>query len=210
MLPTSQVIIVGSGPAGLLISLLLAQKGLRSTVLEKNSGIDLNPRASHYSSPTIYELRRAGLMEDIMRDAFVPDGVGWRVLEKQDELVGAMLSDNPPGGETIIALPLHQLLPLIAKHLDRFPEQAKVLFNHEVVTVGQNEDRAWVDVKTEEGEKRIEGDYVVGCDGANSIVRRQLFGMNFPGFTWDKQIVATNVSCVSGLHWSFSFVFVIP
>jgi 2-polyprenyl-6-methoxyphenol hydroxylase-like FAD-dependent oxidoreductase len=40
----------------------------------------------------------------------------------------------------------------------------------------------------------VEGDYVVGCDGANSTVRRKLFGeMVFPGFTWDEQIVATNV-----------------
>jgi 2-polyprenyl-6-methoxyphenol hydroxylase-like FAD-dependent oxidoreductase len=44
------------------------------------------------------------------------------------------------------------------------------------------------------GESEVrEADYVVGCDG-DSIVRRKLFGeMVFPGFTWDKQIVATNV-----------------
>jgi 2-polyprenyl-6-methoxyphenol hydroxylase-like FAD-dependent oxidoreductase len=40
----------------------------------------------------------------------------------------------------------------------------------------------------------MEGDYVVGCDGANCTVRRRLFGeMEFPGFTWEEQIVATNV-----------------
>lgn len=42
--------------------------------------------------------------------------------------------------------------------------------------------------------KSHEADYIVGCDGANSIVRRNLFGdMVFPGFTWDKQIVATSM-----------------
>ena len=34
--------------------------------------------------------------------------------------------------------------------------------------------------------------YVVGCDGANSMVRKSLFGREFPGFTWDSQIIATN------------------
>lgn len=185
---------MGSGPAGLLMSLLLAQKGIRSTVLEKAEGIDRNPRASHYTSPTIYELRRAGLMEDLMKDAFVPNGVSWRALDDPSEIISAVWADNPPGGETIVALPLDRLLPLIASHLARHPA-GQVLFEHEVVSVGQDEGGAWVDVKTPAGGRRRMGaDYVVGCDGANSKVRRELFGSSFPGFTWDKQIVATNVS----------------
>lgn len=184
------MLIVGAGPAGLIIALLLAQKGIRSTVLEKSDDIDRNPRASFYSSPVIYELRRAGLMEDIMKDAFVPDGVSWRL---NGEEVCNLPAENPPGAETIISLPLDELLPLIANHLSRYPE-AKVLFKHEVVSTGQDENSAWVTVKTPGGETTMHADYVVGCDGANSKIRRDLFGDSFPGFTWDKQIVATNVS----------------
>jgi 2-polyprenyl-6-methoxyphenol hydroxylase-like FAD-dependent oxidoreductase len=194
-----KVIIVGAGPAGLLIALMLAQKGISATVVEKGHEIDRNPRASFYSSPTIHELRRAGLMEDIMKDAFVPDGVSWRILDspggdKSFEVVCKLPADNPPGAETHVSLPLDELLPLMAEHLARYPS-GKVLLNHEVVSVGQDKDKAWVDVKTPEGDKRLEADYVVGCDGAPSKVRRELFGNEFPGFTWDKQIVATNVSC---------------
>lgn len=176
---------------------MLAQKGIEVTVVEKGHEIDRNPRASFYNTPTIYELRRAGLMEDIMKNAFVPDGVSWRILEsggeKTFEMVCKLLADNPPGGETNISLPLDELLPLMAEHLARHPS-GKVLLSHEVLSVGQDKDKAWVDVKTPEGEKRLEADYVVGCDGAPSKVRRELFGNEFPGFTWDKQIVATNVS----------------
>ncbi|KAI6327106.1 hypothetical protein MCOR34_000536 [Pyricularia oryzae] len=69
-----------------------------------------------------------------------------------------------------------------------------VSWRHRVLDVGQDEERkvAWVDVATPEGRKRVEGDYVVGCDGAASQVRRSLFGQDYPGFTWEKQIVATN------------------
>ena len=177
---------------------MLAQKDISVTVVEKGSEIDRNPRASFYNTPTIYELRRAGLMEDIMKNAFVPDGVSWRILESSSgekifEKVCTLLADNPPGGETNISLPLDELLPLMAEHLARHPS-GKVLLSHEVLSVGQDESKAWVDVKTPDGEKRLEGDYVVGCDGAPSKVRRELFGNEFPGFTWDKQIVATNVS----------------
>lgn len=44
------------------------------------------------------------------------------------------------------------------------------------------------------GEETVRGDWIVGCEGANSGVRRSLFGSSFPGKTWDAQIVATNVS----------------
>lgn len=193
----TKVIVVGAGPAGLIIALMLAQKGVSVTVLEKGHEIDRNPRASFYSAPTIHELRRAGLMDDIMKNAFVPDGVSWRILEsngeKNFEKVCTLLADNPPGKETHVSLPLDELLPLMNDHLARHPS-GKVLLNHEVLSLGQNEEKAWVNVKTPEGEKRLEADYVVGCDGAPSKVRRELFGNEFPGFTWDKQIVATNVS----------------
>lgn len=188
-----QVIIVGAGPAGLIISLMLAQKGIKSTILEKSHDIDRNPRASFYSSPTIYELRRAGLMEDIMKQAFVPDGVSWRIMGEPFEHVCTVVAENPPGKETMISLPLDELLPLMVDHLSRYPA-GKVLLNHEVISIGQDEHKAWVDVQTPEGEKRFQADYVVGCDGANSKIRRELFGNSFPGFTWDKQIVATNAS----------------
>lgn len=172
---------------------MLAQKGIRATVLEKADDIDRNPRASFYSSPTIYELRRAGLMGDIMKNAFVPDGVSWRIMGEPFTEVCTLPSDNPPGEETIVSLPLDELLPIMTSHLSRYPA-GKVLFKHEVLTIGQDESKAWVNVKTPDGDKRMEADYIVGCDGANSKIRRELFGNEFPGFTWDKQIVATNVS----------------
>lgn len=187
---------MGAGPAGLLISLMLAQKGIKSTILEKSHDIDRNPRASFYSSPTIYELRRAGLMEDIMKKAFVPDGVSWRIMGEPFEHICTLLCDNPPGKETMISLPLDELLPLMVDHLSRYPA-GTVLLNHEVVAIGEDGTKAWATVQTPDGEKRFEADYVVGCDGANSKIRRELFGNSFPGFTWDKQIVATNASASS-------------
>lgn len=92
-----------------------------------------------------------------------------------------------------MSLPLDALLPLLQSHLDRY-ENARTLLQHEVLALGQDDEWAWIDVKTPEGEKRMYATYAVGCDGANSKVRRELFGPGkFPGKTWDVQIVATNV-----------------
>lgn len=133
-------------------------------------------------------------MDDIMKTAFVPSGASWRIMGAPWHEICALPAANPPGGETIISLPLGELLVLMAAHLARHPEVAQVLYEHEVRTIGQEAGKAWVQVKTPGGEKKLEADYVVGCDGGNSIIRRQLFGDSFPGFTWEKQIVATNVS----------------
>lgn len=89
--------------------------------------------------------------------------------------------------------------------VDKLKERGvEILWGRKVVGVGgQEEDsnEAWVDVEAEGDEtnekrrERLEADFVVGCDGGNSGVRKCLFPgrANFPGFTWEEQIVATNV-----------------
>ena len=92
---------------------------------------------------------------------------------------------------------------MLSEHLLRY-QNAELRLGHKVVDLGEEEGKAWVDVVfdgqsdgAEEVKKKMEADYVVGCDGANSRVRRSLFGdRNFPGWTWDEQIVATNVGFV--------------
>ena len=82
--------------------------------------------------------------------------------------------------------------------LDLFLEKynGQVSWEHKVTGLGQDENKAWVDVETPQGNTKVEADYIIGCDGANSQIRKSLFGNEYPGFTWDAQIVATNVSAV--------------
>lgn len=111
-------------------------------------------------------------------------------------LDGAVLRDVDGQDLRTMSLVLHDLDQLM---LDEITSKygGLILWKHKVVDIGQDEGKAWVDVETPEGKKRMEADYIVGCDGANSQIRRSLFGeTNFPGFTWDKQIVATNVGCL--------------
>jgi len=89
-------------------------------------------------------------------------------------------------------LPLDQLGQLLYTHLQR-QLTARVKWAHRVVKIGQDSDKAWVDIETSDGLHRAEADYVIGCDGASSTVRRELFGPEYPGETLNAQIVATNV-----------------
>ncbi|KAK3710338.1 hypothetical protein LTR37_010404 [Vermiconidia calcicola] len=187
---SKEVIIVGAGPSGLLLALLLAKHGISVTLIEKSSEYDKQPRASFYSYPAQYEFKRAGIMEDVDAKAFHANGVSWRHID--GSLIAQLdTSDSPPDFQ-MVSLPLDELLPLIGSHLDRQPS-AEVLWSHKVLSLGQDEHQAWVEVESPNGTQTLYASYIFGCDGGGSKVRRELFGQNFPGRTWDEQIVATNV-----------------
>ncbi|KAI0474169.1 FAD binding domain-containing protein [Xylariaceae sp. FL0804] len=195
--PFKKVLIVGAGPSGLLLALLLSKHGIPVEILEASDELDKQPRAAIYGSAAIPDLQRAGIMDEVRRRGFSPTTVTWR----RDKAAGhaplcSMNADclEDLDGEDLrmAGLPLDQLDELM---LDEFVNKygGSVRWRHRVVDVGQDEAKAWVDVETPDGRSRMEADYVVGCDGATSQVRKSLFGDEYPGFTYEKQIVATNV-----------------
>ena len=187
------VIIVGAGPSGLLLGLMLAKRGIPVQLIDKSNKLDEQPRATHYGPPAMYELRRAGVVDDLSAQGFQPDVVCWRKLDGT-YLAGLNLKLMANDPDRMVCLPLNRLGKILMDHIGRQPT-ATVSWGHEVKSLGQDENKAWVNVQTPEGEKRLEAEYIIGCDGANSQVRRSLFGdLEFPGKTWDEQIVATNVS----------------
>lgn len=185
---------VGAGPSGLLCALLLSKKGINVTLVEATEVLDQQPRATHYGPASFPALREAGVYTEIRKMGFIPHGVAWRKPDGS-RLAGLDSSVMDDDNRTI-CLPLDKLGEILHDHLARQPT-ATILWSHEVTDVSQNQDTAWVTVGTKTGPQKLEADYVVGCDGAGSQVRRSLFGENrFPGMTWDKQIVATNVRII--------------
>ncbi|KAK7897644.1 hypothetical protein LTR67_004274 [Exophiala xenobiotica] len=69
--PFGKIIIVGAGPAGLLLALLLSQHGIPSLVLEAWDRLDKRLRASQYGVPATKIFRRAGILDDI-REQSIP------------------------------------------------------------------------------------------------------------------------------------------
>jgi 2-polyprenyl-6-methoxyphenol hydroxylase-like FAD-dependent oxidoreductase len=192
-----QVVIVGAGPSGLVLALMLGQKDVKVTLVDANSTLDTQPRATHYAAPAVDELRRAGVLDEIRSIGFMPNGVSWRKLD--GTLLGAMMAEAVPEENRVVCLPLDKMSKIVYRKLET-EKSVKVKWGHKVVDIGQDESRAWVNVETKEGPKTVYGDYIVGCDGGNSQIRRSLYeDMAFPGRTWDEQIVATNVG---SLHLS--------
>jgi 2-polyprenyl-6-methoxyphenol hydroxylase-like FAD-dependent oxidoreductase len=198
-------IVVGAGPSGLLLGLLLAKHGIRVQLLEMSSELDNKPRATHYGPPAIYELRRAGVAAEMRAEGFTPRTICWRKLDGTflAGLDGSVLDDDP---DRMVCLPLNQLGKILHRRLSEEP-LATISWNHKVTAIGQDADKAWVDVETPEGSRRLEAAYIIGCDGANSQIRRCMFGeRGFPGKTWEEQIVATNVCIISAQRFHTSIL----
>ncbi|EXJ59421.1 uncharacterized protein A1O5_12302 [Cladophialophora psammophila CBS 110553] len=191
MAHTPKVVVAGAGPAGLLLALLLAREGVQVTVLEANHSIDTRPRALLYGPAAAQVIRRAGIVNKVLERGFFIRSMAWRKLggEKITEITGMDTLDIP---DRMMAYPLNLLAELILEALVPLPN-ATVLWNHRVTAVSQDEGQAWVEAETHGGTVKLGGDFVVGCDGARSGVRKALFGRNFRGYTWDKLIVTTNV-----------------
>ena len=179
----------------MILALNLARAGISVDVLEAASEVDEALRAAFHSAPGVRELRRAGVLEDVRTVGFIQSRFDYRKLD--GTLLASLDPDDLPADypDKRTCLPVGQLCVILRKHLAKHAI-ARVYYDHPVVKVSQDEDCAWADVETAIGrQQRFSADYVVGCDGGKSIVRRSLFGERvFPGYSWDKQIVTTNVS----------------
>lgn len=188
----TEIVIVGAGPVGLIIALLVAQAGIECVVLEKLGEIIQSPRAIAYGPAAVVELERAGVAQECREIGMEPSDfeftLRWITLENKlvADLPLRLTKGYPP-----IICGQHKVGGVILKHLQKF-ENAKVLWNHKVVGIEQDGEGVTAICETNGGEVRITGDYLVGGDGARSSVRK-LIGCTFDGFTYDKMVVATNV-----------------
>jgi 2-polyprenyl-6-methoxyphenol hydroxylase-like FAD-dependent oxidoreductase len=168
------------------------------TLVEKRITVDSQPRAAHLMAPGIQILRRAGVLEDVQRAGFLPKNLTFRKLDGTPivSIEDVAVSKSP---EATVVLPIGMLGNILVSHAEK-NSKISLMWGHTVVDVGQDENTAWAIVKKDDGtETRITGDFLCGCDGGTSQVRKSLFGAkNFPGKTWDVQFVATNVSAQRG------------
>ncbi|KAH0342000.1 FAD/NAD(P)-binding domain-containing protein, partial [Aureobasidium melanogenum] len=204
----NKVLIVGAGPSGLLLAILLSKHGIPTLLVDKAPQLDSAPRASHYSYPATYELQRAGVLDAVLDRGFrVENTLCWRTLDGQ--LLAEVDTSKLEEEKRMVCLPLNRLTEVLLEHLSKVP-CAEIRWSHNVTSIGEEGSKAWIKADTPDGEQRLEADYVVGCDGAKSQIRRSLFGdSTFPGKTWDEQIVATNTyydMSVSGWNCDSAFI----
>jgi p-hydroxybenzoate 3-monooxygenase len=187
MIMRTQVGIVGAGPAGLLLSLLLAQEGIDSLVLEIRSRAEIEAtiRAGVLEQGTADLLTEMGLGERMKREGVVHHGIELRFDGEAHRIDLHGLTN----GRAIMIYPQHEVLKdLVAA---RLAQGGSILFNVtdvQVSDIASSQPR--IHFVHEQEQIELQCDFIAGCDGFHGVTRsaipeakQTVFSRSYP-FGW--------------------------
>ncbi|MFD7981952.1 bifunctional 3-(3-hydroxy-phenyl)propionate/3-hydroxycinnamic acid hydroxylase [Kitasatospora indigofera] len=191
--PVRDVAVVGFGPVGQLLSLLLARAGHDVVVLERwPEPYDL-PRAVHFDHEIGRIFQAAGIGESVraLTDP-VPDHYEWRNRDGEP-LVRIDWSGTGPSGWPTASFFSQPELESVLSAAALLEAGVTLHRGHQVVDLAEGDDHVRLTTRTQDGtEEAFRARYVIGADGANSFVRSRMRGsVTDLGFFYDWLIVDT-------------------
>ena len=178
------VVIVGAGPTGLALAAELGLAGVPCRVLEKRPDVPNITRAFGVHARTLELLDARGLAEEVIARGVK---VSTAVIN-----LGAQIDFRP------LPTPFNHLLIVPQSGTETVLEKRclelgiAVERGVEVVGLTQNESRVNLEVRDDKGFRTVPASYVVGCDGAHSVVREKL-GVPFSGEVYDVHLALADV-----------------
>ncbi|XP_057737859.1 uncharacterized protein LOC130955095 isoform X2 [Arachis stenosperma] len=203
------VLIIGAGPVGLVLSILLTKLGIKCAVLERNKTFSKHPQAHFINNRSMEIFRKIdGLAEEIQRSQ--PPIDLWRKFIYCTSLSGSVLGSvdhiQPQDLEHVVSpvsvahFSQYKLAMLLQKQLENlgfkicaaesseghehFCEK-KIMMGHECVSIdASNSDFLTITASTIDKGRRVEWNIncniLIGADGAGSTVRK-LVGVEMRG-----------------------------
>jgi 3-(3-hydroxy-phenyl)propionate hydroxylase len=198
------VVIVGAGPTGVTAALLLARYGIPTVVLDRWTGIYARPRAVHLDDEVRRILGRLGVDEEFA--AISRPARGLRLVDRDLRVLAEFARDDAAGVHGYPQANMFDQPALEGLLRARMHRTPLISFrgNVEVVAVRPAQDgrgRLVVDFdELESGNRQaIEADHVLGCDGANSVVR-QAMGSRMIGLGFEQRWLVIDVETDADLR----------
>jgi 3-(3-hydroxy-phenyl)propionate hydroxylase len=185
------VIVAGSGPAGSALSLYLAQQGIPVLLLEKETSLPIDLRASTFHPPSLEMLDTLGVTESMVSRGLVVDHYQYRDRRTGEvaDFDMSVIADETPFPFRL-QLEQYEMTLLVNEMLTNYPA-AEVRFGHEVIDFEQHANGVRVRVQTAAGVDTLAGSFLVGADGAGSNVRKAA-GIDYGGFTYDEKFLVVS------------------
>ncbi len=166
----TQVVIIGGGPSGLLLSQLLHKQGIDTVVLERKTRDYVlgRIRAGILEVGFVDLMRQAGVSERMDAESFVHDGT---VISYGDEQFEINFKEHTGTsvvvyGQTEVTRDLYDA---------REAMDGKIVFNTENVQIHDaDSDAPYVTYTVDGTEQRIDCDFVAGCDGFHGVSRQTI------------------------------------
>jgi 3-(3-hydroxy-phenyl)propionate hydroxylase len=165
------VVIVGGGPAGLMLAAELALAGVDVAIVERRPSQELeSTRAGGLHSRTIEVLDQRGVADRFLSEGQVMQVQGFAGIRLD-------ISDFPTRHNYGLALWQRDFERILASWVG----ELAVTIHRGTEVTGFLDDRTGVDVQLSDG-RSLRAEYLVGCDGGRSTIRAAA-GIEFAG--WD-------------------------
>lgn len=186
----AQVLIAGAGPVGLTLAIDLGKRGVRCTLIEKNAAPLGYPKMERCNPRTMEIFRRLGIAEEVRAAGYPEDWpmdvylifdlmrpplwkMGYASVAeakaRRDRTNDGSMPLEPY--QIISQYTLEPLLKSIAEGL----ANVDIKFGHEFESFEDIDGGVRANIRKLDGSRiTIDADYLVGCDGASSVVRKQL------------------------------------
>ena len=190
-----RVLIAGAGPVGLVLALSLAGRGHRVLVVEKLVDLlDQVRRAGTIHAATLEMLDGIGLYDRLEPRGIVAPLVHY--WDRGDPEPIAVFDHGVLAGDTRFPHALQcDRLKLVEEALKMASgnDLIEIRTGTEFVGFRQGSDSVTAAVETADGEREeLRGTHLVGCEGAHSVVRKQL-GIDFEGFAFRDRTMTLSV-----------------
>jgi 4-hydroxyisophthalate hydroxylase len=191
-----QVIIVGGGPVGVALALNLGLAGVSCALIETRTEMHRIPKGQNLTQRTLEHFYFWGIADELRAARLLPKDMAIGEITAY----GNLMSDywHAPAGRELVRpfyfqdndrLPQYQMEAVLRRKLATVSE-VKTFFGYSATAIEQDESSVRVTMVEESGTrcKVLTADYVVGCDGAHSTVRKQA-GIERCGTDFDQLMV---------------------
>ena len=203
---SSQVMVVGAGPTGMLLAAELARRNVAVRLLEKRDRPAEHSRALGVVPRTMEMFEQLGLIEELLTLGHRVHGIrihgkGRRLLVDLDL---RKLSTRYP---FMLMLPQTRTEAILRQFLEEL--EVKIEWGTELTAFRMERMGICAELTHAGRQQEALSGYLAGCDGAHSTVRKQA-GLEFPGAAYQQNWLLADVTLEPRLDPKFMHLFTCP